>query len=572
MVTEKIQKTARIYALQNAVQFEGKANLKAVVGKVIAALKDSGVGPKDIFPVASKVVEEVNRISVEKQRAELERLAPELLQKEKKERDFTLPNLPFAEMGAVVTRFPPEPNGYLHIGHAKAAIVDHEYARMYNGKFILRFDDTNPEHAQLEFYDAQKQDLLWLGIKWDQEYNTSDHLEIHYKLAEQLIDQGDAYICRCPPDVMKESRFHSKSCSCKNTHPGDAKDMWRDLVTSGEQGAILRLRGNMQSANTAMRDPALFRIIDAAHPLKGTKYRMWPTYDFAGAVEDSISGVTHPFRTKEYELRDEVYFHILSLLKLRKPHLMEFARLSIEGMPVSKRKIKPLIEQGLVSGYDDPRLPTLRGLHRRGILPEAIKQFVFSQGISKVESQVTFSLVEACNRKILDPVVKRYFFVPNPMKLSVKNALKRTVHLKFHPTADLGERILNTHNVFFVPKDDVMKMNEGDVFRLKDLMNVKIKKIGGEITGEHAGDELLPGTAKIQWTTEKNIAIKILVPGLLVNNNEEYNPGSLTEVDGVVEDTLSAVKNGEIVQFERFGFVRIEKDKAGSLIGIFAHK
>lgn len=299
---------------------------------------------------------------------------------------------------------------------------------------------------------------------------------------------------------------------------------------------------------------------------------MWPTYDFAGAIEDSISGVTHPFRTKEYELRDEVYFHILSLLKLRKPHLMEFARLSIEGMPVSKRKIKPLIEQGLVSGYDDPRLPTLRGLHRRGILPEAIKQFVFSQGISKVESQVTFSLVEACNRKILDPVVKRYFFVPNPMKLFVKNASKRTVHLKFHPNVDLGERTLDTHNVFFVPRDDIMKMNEGDIFRLKDLMNVKIKKIGDEITGEHAGDAVLPGTAKIQWTTEKNIAIKILVSGLLVDNNEEFNPKSLTQVDGVVEDTLSAVKNGEIVQFERFGIVRIEKDKAGSLIGIFAHK
>jgi glutamyl-tRNA synthetase len=572
MSTEKIQETARIYALQNAVQFEGKANLKAVVGKVIAALKESGFSPKDIFPVASKVVEEVNRIPLDKQRSELEKLAPELLVKEKKERDFSLPNLPFAEMGKVVTRFPPEPNGYLHIGHAKAAIIDSEYARIYNGKFILRFDDTNPEHALLEFYDAQKEDLSWLGIKWNQEYNTSDNLETHYRLAEQLIDQGDAYICRCPPEVMKESRFHSKSCNCKNTHPGEAKDAWRELVASGEQGAILRLRGDMQSANTAMRDPTLFRIIDAAHPLKGTKYRMWPTYDFAGAVEDSISGVTHPFRTKEYELRDEVYFHILSLLKLRKPHLMEFARLSIEGMPVSKRKIKPLIEQGLVSGYDDPRLPTLRGLKRRGILPEAIKQFVFSQGTSKVESQVTFSLVEACNRKILDPVVKRYFFVPNPMKLTVKNAPKRSVHLKFHPALDLGERTLNTHAVFFVPKDDIMRLNEGDVFRLKDLMNVKITKIGDEILGEHAGDTVIAGTSKIQWTTEKNVPIKVLVPGLLVDNNEEYNPQSLTEVHGVAEEAISKVKDGEIVQFERFGFVHMEKAKDGTLVGIFAHK
>ena len=198
--------------------------------------------------------------------------------------------------------------------------------------------------------------------------------------------------------------------------------MWKELLSSGEsKGAILRLCGDISSANTAMRDPTLFRVIDKEHPLQGDKYRVWPTYDFAGAVEDSISSVTHPFRTKEYELRDPVYFRILSLLNLRKPHLMEFARLSIVGMPVSKRKIKPLIENGLVTGYDDVRLPTLRGLQKRGIVPEAIKQFVFSQGISKVESNVTFGLVEAMNRKILDPKTKRYFFIPNPVKLVVKN-------------------------------------------------------------------------------------------------------------------------------------------------------
>ena len=207
MSKDKIQNVARIYALQNAVQFNGKANLKAVVGKVIAVLQKNGFSPKDIIPIVNSVIEDVNKIPYDKQVSELEKLAPELLKKEKKERDFSLSELPCAEKGKVVTRFPPEPNGYLHIGHAKAAIIDYEYAKMYNGKFILRFDDTNPENAQLDFYEAQKQDLKWLGLEWDEEYNTSDNIDKHYSLAEQLIKQGDAYVCQCDPDSVKKKAF-----------------------------------------------------------------------------------------------------------------------------------------------------------------------------------------------------------------------------------------------------------------------------------------------------------------------------------------------------------------------------
>lgn len=572
MSTDKIEKTARIYALQNAVQFDGKANVKAVTGKVIAVLRKNGFPPKEIIPVVDSVVTKINRLSLEGQIAKLEKLAPGLLQKEKKERDFTLPELPGAEHGKVVTRFPPEPNGYLHIGHAKAAIVDHEYARMYDGKFILRFDDTNPENAQLEFYDAQKEDLQWLGVEWDEEYNTSDHLEKHYKLAEQLINQGDAYICMCPPEVVKQGRFHGKECNCRHASCGENIDTWRDMTTSSSiEGAILRLKGDMTCANTAMRDPTLFRIIDTPHPLHGDKYLVWPTYDFAGAVEDSLSGVTHPFRTKEYELRDECYFRLLELLNLRKPRLIEFSRLSIEGMPVSKRKIKPLIEQGLVSGYDDIRLPTLRGLKKRGILPETIKQFVLSQGISKVESTATFSLVESFNRKLVDLTAKRYFFVQDPVKLVVENApaIKKTIRL--HPTDEkLGSRIIKTGKTFFVPNVDMKKINVGDVFRLKDLYNVKIKEKNKGILAEYVGEELIPDSAKIQWTTDTFIEMNVFVPHLLFENGK-YNPSSLEEVNGFAEEAVSNLKTDEIIQFERFGFVRIE-NKNNKITGFFAHK
>ena len=570
MSSDKIQKTARIYALQNAIQFNGKASSKAVVGKVIAILQKDGFSPKDIIPIVNSVITTVNNISLNKQIAELEKLAPELLKKEKKERDFTLPKLPNAEKGKVVTRFPPEPNGYLHIGHAKAVIVDYEYAKMYDGKFILRFDDTNPENAQIEFYNAQKEDLRWLGIEWDEEYHTSDNLEKHYKLAEQLIKQEDAYVCVCSAEDIKHGRFHGEECNCCGNTCGDSLDLWKQMLISSE-GGILRLRGDMTCANTAMRDPTLFRIIDKPHPLHANKYRVWPTYDFAGAVEDSISGVTHPFRTKEYELRDECYDTLLQLLKLRKPNLMEFARLSIEGMPVSKRKIKPLIDKKFVSGYDDIRLPTLRGLEKRGILPDAIRQFVLEQGISKVESSVSFSLLEATNRKIIDPVSKRYFFVKDPVKLFVENAPEKMKKISFHPEFDkFGDRTIETGNTFFVSKSDIGNLKVGDIFRLKELYNVKIIKKNKDVIAEFAGDKLIPDSLKIQWTTDKYIKMSVFVPHLLIINNE-YNKNSLERLDGFAEEAVSNLKTGEIVQFERFGFVRIENID-NKITGFFAHK
>jgi len=547
MSSEKIQQIARKYALQNAAQFSGKANGKAVIGKVIAAVKKDGISPKEIIPVVNKVIDQINALSVEDQIAELEEIAPELLQKEKKQRDFTLPKLPHAEQGKVITRFPPEPNGYLHIGHAKAAIVDYEYAKMYEGEFILRFDDTNPEHAELKFYEEQKKDLKWLGIEWDKEYNTSDNIKDHYKLAEQLINQGDAYICQCNAEEIKNGRYKKIECPCRSKPSEELLDLWKKLLSSNEKtGVILRLKGDMKSENTAMRDPTLFRVIDKKHPLQGDNYRVWPTYDFAGAIEDSVSGVTHPFRTKEYELRDQVYYYILELLHLRKPHLQEFSRLAIEGMPVSKRKIKPLIDQQLVFDYDDVRLPTLQGLERRGILPEAISQFVFSQGISKVESTVDFSIVEAFNRKVLDPQVKRFFFVENPVKLLVKNAPNKTVQLPLHPTQKLGHRTIKTESEFYVQQEDMKQLKKDDIFRLKGLYNIIVHDIGDEIKGSYQGEDIISDSIKIQWTTSDFLKMDIIVPGPLFIK-DTYNKNSITTISGFAEKSISSVKHGEII-------------------------
>lgn len=556
-----IEEIARKHALLNAVRYNGRANLKAVIGKVMAEVKKEA---KEVIPIVKKIVEEVNSLSLEEQEREIEKLGIKV--EEKKKEKKKLPPLPHAKKGEVVTRFPPEPNGYLHIGHAKAAFIDYEYARMYDGIFILRFDDTNPVNERKEFYEVQKEDLKWLGIEWDKEYRTSDNLPKHYELAKQLLEEGNAYVCTCSEEEIRKNRREMKECKCRN----ESKIEWKDFIKMREGEAVLRLKGNMKSQNTAMRDPVLFRIIEHPHPIHGTRYRVWPTYDFYGAVEDSISGVTHPFRSKEYELRDEVYFYLLDLLGLRKPHLMEFSRLEIKGMPVSKRKIKPLIEKKLVVGWDDPRLPTLRGLRRRGIVPEAIKEFVLAQGISKSEAIVAFENLEAVNRKILDGRARRYFFVAEPVKLIVENAVEKEVELKYHPSVNMGKRKIKVGNIFYIPKEDALKLKEGEIFRLKDLYNVKILKKGKEeIRGEFAGDKLIEGVDKIQWVSHENIKIKVMIPSLPFKNGD-FDENSLKIIEGLVEKNAEEIKHGEIVQFERFGFVRIERND--EITGILAHR
>jgi glutamyl-tRNA synthetase len=571
MPSEEINIIIRKYTLQNAIFYKGTANQKAVMGKIIAACKEHNITPKELIPIITQNVTQVNTLTIEQQKEELNNIAPELLIREKKERSFNLPNLPHGEDNKVITRFPPEPNGFLHIGHAKAAIIDYEYAQMYNGTFILRFDDTNPENAHEEFYQAQKQDLKWLNITWDKEYCTSDNLKIHYDLASQLIIQNDAYVCTCTPEEIKKNRYTKKPCTCRSKDPSIHHQQWKDMLSKNLEHAVLRLKGDITSVNTAMRDPTLFRIIDSPHPRHGTKYHVWPTYDFAGAVEDSISDVTHPFRTKEYELRDECYFYLLDKLNLRKPHLMEFARLSITGMPVSKRKIKPLIINGQVSGYDDIRLPTLQGLAKRGITAQAIHNFVLSQGISKVESNVDFGLLEATNRKLLDSTTPRYFFIPKPKKIKVKNAPKIEKTIPLHPTNQkLGNRKILSSDEFFIDEDDLNDIEKDEIFRLKDLYNVQLIEKEKTPIAKYHSEDLITESKKIQWTTQDYIPITINIPHALFID-DSYNPKSLETIRGFAESAISKLKSGTIVQFERFGFVRIVQEQ-GKYIGFFTHK
>ncbi|HXV51215.1 MAG TPA: glutamate--tRNA ligase, partial [Nitrosopumilaceae archaeon] len=453
---DELKRLIKKVALQNAFEHDGQTKDKIVLSKILGTRSELRNKIKEINAEISAIVSNVNNLSLQQQQSEIEKNFPELLAtKEKIEERVGLPPLDGAEHGKVVTRFPPEPNGYPHIGHAKAAIIDEEYARMYNGKLILRFDDTNPENERLEYYAAIKVGLDWLGVKYDKVKNTSDDIELIYQKGLELINADVAYVCTCKQETISENRREMKSCKCSTLDQNQNNDRWKKMFEKFKAGeAIVRFRGNMSSENTVMRDPVLFRIIDGKHPLLGDRYRVWPSYDFAVAIEDNIDGVTHAFRTKEYELRSELYYAILDALKLRKPKMMEFSRLEFKGMPVSKRVLKPLIESGKVSWYDDPRLPTLEALKRRGITPEAIRKFVLSLGFTKADTLAPFDVLESFNRKIVDEKSIRLFMVKDPKRLVVTGLPTSTITIPNHPTKDFGKRNVTVDENFYLSSDD----------------------------------------------------------------------------------------------------------------------
>ncbi|WP_420544742.1 glutamate--tRNA ligase [Nitrosopumilus sp.] len=568
---EKIKKEIRKLALQNAFEHKGQTQDKVVLGKILGTTPDLRSKVKEISQDISKIVEEINQLSTEEQKKEIENEFPELLQTKKKpEEREGLPELENAVDGKVVTRFPPEPNGYPHIGHAKAAIINSEYAKMYNGKFILRMDDTNPEAERMEYHAAIKVGLEWLGIEFDVIKNTSDDMEIFYEKGIELINSGKAYVCTCKRDDISKNRRERKACKCSREGDEKNKKNWEKMKTKFKPGeAIVRFRGDMKADNAVMRDPVLFRIIDEKHYTVGQKYRIWPSYDFAVAIEDSIDGVTHAFRSKEFELREEVIYAILDALKMRKPYQGFFSRLEFKGMPISKRIIKPLIEEGKVSWYDDPRLPTLEGLKRRGIKPEAIRKFIMSLGLTKANTLAPFESLEAFNRKFVDADSKRLFMVKNARLLKIKDLKKSSIEVLNHPGKNDEKRIIKIDEEFFISGEDADNITQEDEIRLLGLGNIKIEKEGSELEARFIGEEELKDIPKIQWVPKKTAhKIKMIIPRVLFNENEEFDEESLEEFDVYVEPYYLQINEGEEVQFIRFGYCRKESQTQA----IFTHK
>jgi len=545
-------------ALLNATRHNGKAEVGAVIGRVLAEVPGLRSKAGLVSKESVLAVGRVNSMTLQEQEDALGKKFPGLEEPVEKEGRVGLPPLPNAVKGRAAFRLPPEPSGFMTVGHAMAWTINYLYKEMYDGELWLRFEDTNPRKVQLRYYDSFRKGTEWLGIKWDHEKNISDDMEVIYEHGRRLLEHGDAYACSCDEAKVKRLRFDGVPCEHRGNSVETNLNVWGELLAKKHREGtyVIRFKGNMQSPNYSLRDTNLFRIIESPHPLTGSKYTLWPTYDLANAVEDEICGITHVLRSSEF--RNELQQLIRDALKFRPLEVIQFSRFNFKGAPVSKRLLRPLVEQKLVSGWDDPRMPTVEGLKRRGIIPQAIREFTLQVGYTRTEHEYDWSMLLSLNRKLLDPTSKRIFFVPDPVPLVVEEAPKRVATIAFHPQNDLGSRTVETAGEFFVSAGDLRSLKRGAVFRLMDLYNVQVVSNGPNASGKYVGDGVAGGQRKFQWVTPAHVEIRVLVPDVLFLEGDVYNKGSLKKVSGFAEESVSSLKVGDIIQFPRFGFARLD--------------
>jgi len=388
--------------------------------------------------------------------------------------------------GRVHTRFPPEPNGYLHIGHAKSICLNFGLAADYKGLCNLRFDDTNPEKEEIEYVESIKGDVRWLGFDWeDRLYHASDYFEQLYNFAVELVKKGKAYVCDLSMDEIREYRgtltMPGKDSPYRNRPVEENLDLFERMKAGEfEDGArVLRAKIDMASSNLLMRDPTLYRIRKKSHYRTGDAWCIYPTYDFTHCLSDSIEGITHSVCTLEFENNRPLYDWILDELKVHHPQQIEFARLNLSHTIMSKRKLLELVEEGYVSGWDDPRMPTLSGLRRRGYTPESIRKFCDIIGVAKANSIVDLVQLENCVREELNKTTQRVMAVLRPLKVVIVNYPEDKVEeldaINNPEDASMGTRKVPFSRVLYIEQDDFLEEPPKKFFRLAPGREVRLR-------------------------------------------------------------------------------------------------
>ncbi len=566
MNEEEIYNLIYKYALQNAYRYNGKADAKAVVGKIFAERPDLR-GNKNILEMVKQIVEKVNSMTFEDQKKEISQKFPELLVERKTEQAKKA--LKVDSKGEIVTRFAPNPDGPLHLGNARAAILSYEYAR--NGKFILRFDDTDPKVKKpiKEAYEWIKEDLRWLGIKWDVEIYASDRLEIYYNYGRHLLSKGYAYVDTCKNEDFKrfrDSKGKIKEPECLHrSSPIEENLELFDSMLSGkfrEGEAVVRIKTDLSSEDPSQIDWVMLRIINTEknpHPRVGSKYIVWPTYNFASAIDDHELGITHVLRAKEHMANTEKQKWIYNYFGWELPKVLQFGRLKLEGFMMSKSKIRGIIEKG--STIDDPRLPTLAALRRRGILPETIREIILDVGIKMNDATISFDNIAAINRKKLDPIAKRLMFVHDWEEFIIELPYTITAKIPLIPSKDLYREItVNPGEKILLEKNDI---RSGDIVRLLELCNVKIEGRKLIFHSKEISEARRVNARIIHWVKyDDKVKVKVL----------KAEGDKLEKIEGYGEKIIRELKEGEIVQFMRFGFVRIDKTDNEEVDAVFSHE
>ena len=512
----------------------------------------------------------------------------------------------------ITTRFPPEPNGYLHIGHAKSICLNFGLAENFGGRCALRFDDTNPDRESPEFVEAIKADVQWLGFDWKERlYHASDYFEQLYGFAVELIDSGHAYVCDLNADEIRSTRGTLTTPGVNSPFRDRSRDENRELfekMRSGEfpEGSrVLRARIDMASPNLHLRDPTLYRIRYQTHHNTGDNWCIYPMYDFTHPLSDAIEGVTHSLCTLEFEDNRALYDWVLEHVTTpSRPYQTEFSRLSLEYTVVSKRLLTILVEQGVVGSWDDPRMPTLSGMRRRGYPPEALVDFCTRIGVTRNQQNVELSVLDNCVREALDPGTLRAFAVTRPLKIVIENYPEdgeEELEALNHPGDEsLGTRSLPFCRELYIEQEDFLEDPPKKFFRLAPGREVRlryaylvtctevIKDSSGEIIevrctydpetrGGNAPDgRKVKGT--IHWVSARHSAqaeVRLYEPLFVdpephVSSEDDLqnalNETSLTTLDNVqVEPSLADAAPGSIFQFERLGYFCVDRDSTDAM-------
>ena len=546
------------HALLNAAKHKGSANPGAVMGSIMSNEPELRSKAKEIGPMSGKIVAKVNALSPEEQAAEMEKLGVEVQDKKPKAKEVGLQELPGTHEN-IVLRFAPNPSGPLHIGHSRAAVPNAEYVKRHNGKLILRIEDTDPKRVYEPAYEMIPEDLEWLGIKADEVIYQSDRFETYYDYARQLIEKGAAYMCTCDGATFKELKDNCKACPCRDNSVEENLDLWDKFDTMEAGEAVLRVKTDINHKNPAIRDWVAMRLVDEEHPRLGTKYRIYPMMNFSVAVDDHLMGLTHVLRGKDHLANTEKQKYLYDAMEWETPEYIHYGRLKMEDIALSTSKAMAGIEDGTYSGWDDPRLGTLRAIARRGIDPRTIYNLITEIGVKMADSAISWKKIYGLNRNFLEPVANRYFFCEDPQLIEVegyedgKVDIERPLHADH---LDRGNRVLPFDGKAYLATSDI---NDG-LFRLMDAVNVEIA--GDKITYHSTSfeDARAVKARIIQWVpTEDNVDVEIVMDDASIKS-------------GLGEGALRDLEVGSIVQFERVGFARLDEIKDDKLVFYYAHK
>ena len=542
------------YALQNAVNYKGKADLGAVIKGVFAELPD--MRSKDGADAVKEIVEQVNSMNAEEQEKKLHEFGlQKIVKKESKEKERSIPELPLVKGAKVIMRFAPNPNGAMSLGHSRVALWNWFFAEKYKGKYILRFDDTDAK-VKVPLKEAYKwfvADLKWLGIKIWKVVKQSSRLKIYYKYAEELLSKDCAYICTCNVEKWRELTRKRIACPCRNLGAKEQSTRWKKMFGGKncykEGEAVYRIKTELNNPDISIRDWPCFRIIEKPkHPLKTA--RVWPLLNFASAIDDYEFKTTHILRGIDLKVCDDKQRFLYQNLGWEYPKTLYNGKILVKGIK-STSQAKQMIEKGELSGWDDPRLGTIMAFRRKGFTSEAIINFIKDVGFGRADVNISFEKLVAFNKKIVDKKANRHFFVENPKLITIENTPKKIVRINKHPDfLKRGTRVFKTGNKFYIADE----IKDGQAYRLIGLFNFKNM---GFISTEH--DPKL-NAILIHWlpADAKNKEVDIIMTDNSIKS-------------GLAEQSIAKLKIGDITQFQRFGFCRLDSRKGKKYIFYYTH-